>query len=266
MTPAGRLDGRTALVAGGSSGIGAATAGMLAGLGARVAVAGRRAELLARVAEDIRLAGGDAAALPVDLARDGAAEECAAAAQAVLGPIDLLVYSAAMVRIGPLHETEPRHWDLMTRLNVTVPFQFARALLPGMRARRYGWIVAVGSYAGLEAVPGTGAYGVTKSALHRLTELVALEGRDHGVRAAAVCPGWVRTGLSADPVGLGVPEEELLSPQDVAAAVAWIVTTPPHVAVGPLVPIAPVSSRADAKSTLTRYAAAREPAGGAVHA
>jgi NADP-dependent 3-hydroxy acid dehydrogenase YdfG len=249
------LAGRVALIAGGTSGIGAATALALAREGASVAVVGRRAALAEQVAVAVRERGVRALAIVADLAADGGVASCVEAVREGLGPVDVLVYSAAAVRLGPLHATAPRHWDLMLRLNLTVPFLLVRALLPEMLQRGQGWVVTIGSAAGLEAVPGTGGYGVTKAALHRLIELVAEEGRDRGVRAAAVCPGWVRTALADDPSLRGVPEEEVLVPEDVAETVAWAVTRPARMGVGPLIPVVPVSPRADARNGLIRYVA-----------
>lgn len=251
---AGPLAGRTALVAGGSSGIGAATAVALAREGAAVAIAARRAAELGEVADAVREHGARALTVQADFAAADGVASCVETVRDRLGHIDLLVYSAAAVRLGPVHETAPRHWDLMLTLNLTAPFLLVRELMPSMLDRGYGWVVTIGSAAGLQAVPGTGGYGVTKAALHRLTELVAEEGRDRGVRAAAVCPGWVRTRLAADPASQGVPEADVLSAQDVAETVAWVVTRPARMAVGPLVPVAPVASRADAVGGLSRFA------------
>ncbi|HEV3170466.1 MAG TPA: SDR family oxidoreductase [Actinocrinis sp.] len=248
------LAGRTALVAGGSSGIGAATAVALAREGADVAIAARRAVELTEVADAVRAHGARALTVLADFAADDGVASCVETVRDRLGPIDLLIYSAAAVRLGAVHETALRHWDLMLRLNLTAPFLLVRELMPSMLERGHGWMVMIGSAAGLEAVPGTGGYGVTKAALHQLTELVAEEGRDHGVRAAAICPGWVRTGLAADPASQGVPETDVLTAEDVADTVAWLVTRPARMNVGPLIPVAPVASRADANRGLTRYA------------
>ncbi|WP_078591923.1 SDR family NAD(P)-dependent oxidoreductase [Streptomyces megasporus] len=244
-----------ALVAGASSGIGAATAVALAAPGTSVALVGRRAAELAETAAAVRARGGRALELRVDLGADDGPAEAVSRTEAELGPVDLLVCSAAAIRLSRVHETDPRHWERQLRLNLTVPFLLARLVLPGMRARRRGWIVNIGSGVGAEVVPGSGAYGVSKHALNRLTELIHQENRDHGIRAVAVSPGWVDTRLAARPEGLGVEREELLTPEDIAETVAWLVSRPARVSTGPLLRVEPTAGRADAAAAMTRHLA-----------
>ncbi|CAM5692669.1 hypothetical protein SMICM304S_03940 [Streptomyces microflavus] len=156
-----------ALVAGASSGIGAAVARRLAARGSAVALVGRREAELKEVAESIRAAGGTALPLPLDLAEPGAPAEAVAATAAGLGPVGLLVCSAGAIRLAAIHETEERHWERQLRINLTVPFLLAREVLPGMRERRYGWVVNIGSGVGSEVVPGSGGYGVSKTPVLR---------------------------------------------------------------------------------------------------
>lgn len=247
------LSGQVALVAGASSGIGAATAETLARAGAAVALCGRRTAELGEVTARISAAGGHAIPITVDLVTADAVRTLVEATRERLGSVDILVCSAAMVRLADVHEIDPRHWELMHRLNVTVPFLLAREVLPGMRRRGHGWIVNISSATGLEPVPGSGAYGVTKAALNHLTELITEENRDHGVRAAAVCPGWVMTRLSPDPHDHDLAESDLLTPQDVAQTVEWIVTRPARMSVGPIVHVAPTTRRAATRHTLTGH-------------
>jgi NAD(P)-dependent dehydrogenase (short-subunit alcohol dehydrogenase family) len=205
-----------ALVAGASSGIGAAVARRLAARGCAVALVGRRARELESVAAGIRADGGSALPIALDLAADGAPEEAVERTEDLLGPVELLVCSAGAIQLADVHETEPRHWELQLRVNLTLPFLLARLVLWGMRERGRGWIVTIGSGIGSETVPGTGAYGVSKHALNRLTALIHEENRDHGVRAVTVSPGWVATRLAARPADLGVASEDILTPDDIA--------------------------------------------------
>ena len=249
------LAGRVALVTGGSSGIGAATARALGALGACVAVVGRRERLLEEVADGIRRDGGVAVPVPADLTRPGAPATAVRRTRELLGPVRILVNAAGAARLGRLEDVTDRQWDLLLRLNLTVPFQLVREVLPDMRSCGQGWFVAVGSDVGVAAVPGTGAYGVSKSALNRLVELVDAEHRDDGIRSVAICPGWVRTDLAAVPEALRVPSEEVLTPQDVAGTVAWIVASPSRLRLGPVVPLTPASSRADTRRAVGDYLA-----------
>ena len=252
----------TALVTGASSGIGAAVAERLAARGHAVAMVGRRAAPLAELHARIRARGGTALPLPLDLLDPGAPQEAVARAEAELGPIDVLTCSAGTVRLAEIHESEERHWERQLRLNLTVPFLLARQVLPGMRRRRHGWIVNVGSGVGCEeAVPGSGGYGVSKYALHRLTELVQQENRGHGVRAVTVAPGWVGTRLAADPADLDVPAAEILVPEDIARTVAWLLDQPARMSLGPLVRVDASSPRASAERAMSRHIARGREAG-----
>ncbi|MEI7030368.1 SDR family oxidoreductase [Streptomyces pratensis] len=242
-----------ALVAGASSGIGAAVARRLAARGSAVALVGRREAALKEVAESIRTVGGTALPLALDLAEPGAPARAVAAAEAGLGPVGVLVCSAGAIRLAGVHETEERHWERQLRINLTVPFLLARQVLPGMRERGSGWIVTIGSGVGCEVVAGSGGYGVSKHAVHRLTELIHEENRDHGVRAVTVAPGWVSTRLAARPSDLGVPDEQVLDAQDIADTVAWLLDRPARMSVGPLIRVEPSASRAAAGTAMTRH-------------
>lgn len=248
-----------ALVAGSSSGIGSATARAIAGLGTSVALVGRRAEQLEQVAATIKADGGHALAVPADLSAAGACAEVVERVRDTCGPVELLVCSAATIRLGDIHTTELSSWERQLRLNLTVPFALARLVLPEMRARGRGWIVNIGSGVGSSVVPGSGAYGVSKYALHRLTELIHEENRDHGVRAYVVNPGWVDTRLAARPEALGVDPSELLQPEDIADTVAWLVTRPARVSVGPVVRVEAAASQADSATAMTRHVASSAP-------
>lgn len=243
-----------ALVAGASSGIGAASARALAALGTAVALVGRRAAELEKEAAAIGERGGRAVALPLDLAApDGPAEAVVRAEETLGGPVELLLCSAATIRLAPVHETDPASWERQMRLNLTVPYLLAHHVLPGMRARRRGWIITIGSGVGATPVPGSGAYGVSKCALNRLTELIHEENRDHGVRTYGISPGWVDTRLAARPESLGVARDELLRPEDIAETVTWLVQRPAHIATGPLLRVEPAAGRADAAAAMTRH-------------
>ncbi|MCW7943686.1 acetoacetyl-CoA reductase [Streptomyces hygroscopicus] len=248
-----------ALVAGGSSGIGAAVARTLAARGSVVALVGRRPRELTSVAAGIRTDGGIALPIPLDLAADGGPEEAVARTEDMLGPVELLVCSAGAIRLADVHETEPRHWELQLRVNVTVPFLLARRVLPGMRERGRGWIVTIGSGVGCETVPGSGAYGVSKHALNRLTALIHEENRDLGVRAVTVSPGWVATRLAARPADLGVNSEVVLTPEDIADTVEWLVDRPARMSVGPLIRVEAAARHADAAAAMTQHVGARCP-------
>ncbi|MEE1942784.1 SDR family oxidoreductase [Streptomyces sp. TRM 70361] len=255
------LAGRLALITGASSGIGASTAVELARAGADVALVGRRENLLAQVRRrvlDEQVAGH---AVPMDLSVPDAPSRLVERVREAAGrDVDILVNNAAVARSGPMHQVAPRHWDLALRMNLTVPFQLANALLPAMRERGHGWVVNIGSVGGLRPLPGAGPYSVSKHALHYLTELLDLENRPAGVRALCLCPGWVRTEMALEPEQVGVDEELLVSADEFAQVVRWAVTLPARVSVGPVIPVYPTSDRAALDTVWQRLlGGARQP-------
>ncbi|WP_162872711.1 SDR family oxidoreductase [Austwickia chelonae] len=244
---------RTALVLGASSGVGAAVARMLAGSGHTVSLCARRERELKAICDDITASGGHAVKLARDLSVPGAAEEVVRWTQDELGEIDILVSCAGMARLSPLHEYRFQWWERQLRLNSLVNVEAAAAVLPSMRARRSGWIIIIGSAAGLSAVPGTGGYGVSKAAAHHVAKVLCAENRGHGIHVHALCPGWVRTELAADPHTLGVPEELLLQAEDIAEVVRWLVALPARVQIGPVIEVQPLDPAADATAGIARF-------------
>jgi len=189
----GRLDGKVAVITGGGTGIGAATATRFRAEGADVLVMGRRPEPLARVA----MATG---AVPITGDAANAEDAKAAVRTAVerFGGLDILVANAGGGGGGGVLETDDRRWDEGIRLNLSTAFITAREALPALLDRGGGAIVLVSSLAGLFAGPAMAAYVTAKHALIGLTRSLARDYGPHGVRVNAVCPGWVRTAIGDD--------------------------------------------------------------------
>ena len=179
-----------ALVTGGGTGIGAAVARRLAADGYGVAVAGRRLEPLAQVADEI---GGIAVA--GDCGEPAGAETAVRTAVEELGGLDALVYCAGVSHSGSVVEQTPESWDAVLRTNLTGAFLTARAALPHLE-QRGGSVVAVSSLAGLRAGPDSSAYCTSKAGLNMLVQSIAVDFGPRGVRANAVCPGWIRTPMA----------------------------------------------------------------------
>jgi short-subunit dehydrogenase len=185
--------GVRALVTGASSGIGRALARRLAREGARVALVARRAEELEAAAAEINGAGGEALALPCDVAEREQVERCAARAREAWGGIDLLVNNA-----GYGHHRRFLDWDVadierMMRVNYLGTVYFTKALLPQMVEQRRGWLVFVSSVAGKIAPPEESAYAASKFAMAGLASSLSFEVEDAGVHVLTVCPGIIRT-------------------------------------------------------------------------
>ena len=220
------LAGRSALVTGATSGIGAACARALASAGAEVFLVARRRDLLARIADEI--GGHD---LPADLADDGQVENLSAEVAARLGGTpDILVHAAGVFSLAPLHETGVEDLDRSLTVNLRSAFLLARAFLPGMLRRNRGHIVLVGSVAGRTAFPGNSAYSASKFGLRGMHEVLREETRGTGVRTSLVEPGACDTPLW-DPIdrdrhpGLP-PRDGMLEAGQVAEAILFLVTRP----------------------------------------
>ena len=221
MTPAGGV----ALVTGGGRGIGEAIAARLSTGGWRVAVAARSADALARVAETT-----GAFPVQVDVADATAVSAAVAQVEAELGPLTLLVNNAGAPGVGgPTWEKEPTDWWHVFEVNVLGTFHCARAVLPGMLARRSGRIVNVGSNAAFFALEDDwdnridSAYLASKAAVVRLTEALASEARAGGVSVFAISPGMVKTAMT-EPVFADLWDEPEVwaTPQLTAELVAFL--------------------------------------------
>jgi NAD(P)-dependent dehydrogenase (short-subunit alcohol dehydrogenase family) len=190
------LTGKAALVTGASSGIGAATAAVLAELGAKVALAyHRNAEGAEKVAREIAAAGGKAIAIRADVRRSEEIRAMAARAVKEFGAIDILVNNAgSLVERLKLAEMTEEKWDDVMRLNLTSAMLCAQAVAPGMIERKSGAIVNVASIAGRNGGgAGAGVYSTAKGGLITLTKSLAKELGPHGVRVNAISPGVIDT-------------------------------------------------------------------------
>jgi NAD(P)-dependent dehydrogenase (short-subunit alcohol dehydrogenase family) len=183
---------RCAVVTGAATGIGRATAHALARDGYAVALVGRRAEPLEELADELRQSGADAIAAPADVASPEQAAAAIAAAVERFGGIDALVNNAGVGDSGPLLEESLERWEETLRINLTGAFLTTQLALPHLIERR-GAIVNVASINGVLAGPGWTSYCVSKAGLIMLAKCIANDYGREGVRANAVCPGWVRT-------------------------------------------------------------------------
>ncbi|WP_308201118.1 SDR family NAD(P)-dependent oxidoreductase [Paractinoplanes maris] len=193
------LDGRTAMVTGGSSGIGRAIAVALGQAGARVILVARRPEPMAEVIEELRGFGAEGHAISADLADRAAVKQVVSAYEAP----DILVNSAAVNRRPPLGELTEDDWDVTMAANLTAPFLLGQAFGPRMADRGWGRIINIVSQQAFRAYGNSGAYGASKAGLVGLTRSQAEAWSAHGVCCNAIAPGVVHTPLTepvfADP-------------------------------------------------------------------
>ncbi len=240
-----RLTGAVALVTGASSGIGAATAMRLATLGATVVLVARRQDRLEEVAERLRADGGTALVLPRDLSDRAQAEDAVERAVVELGRLDVLVNNAGLMLLGPSDGAPAEEWQRMLDVNVSALLHTTRAALPhllraaGAGPRRVADLVNVSSTAGRVARPGGAVYALTKFGVGAFTESLRKEHTRRHLRVGVVEPGGTATELMSHlrpevRDALSGDDTERLRPEDVADAIAYMVTRPRHVAVNEL--------------------------------
>jgi NAD(P)-dependent dehydrogenase (short-subunit alcohol dehydrogenase family) len=223
------LNGLTALVTGSTSGIGRATADVLAQRGAYVILSGRNAARGEAAVAEIRAAGGKAEFVQADLTDAASARELAARAVSFTGSIDILVNNAGIYPFQSTVETAEELFDAVHNLNVKVPFFLTAELAPAMLERGHGSIINLSTIAARKGLPGAAAYGSSKAALDQLTRTWASEYGPSGVRVNAVVPGIIETeGVQA---GLGEDRSAFVAitplgrvgrPAEVANAVAFL--------------------------------------------
>lgn len=216
------LAGKTALVTGATSGIGRATAVLLAQQGATVLVHGRSAARGAEVVEQIVADGGSARFVQADLTDPDDVERLAADS----GDVDILVNNAGTVWFGPTPDIELGVYDELFDANVRATYLLTAALIPGLIRRGGGSIVNVSSMAGKIGMAGGAAYGATKAAVASFAQAWAAELAQYGIRANAVAPGPIFTPIQSetDTASLGstTPLARGGKPEEIAEAIAFL--------------------------------------------
>jgi NADP-dependent 3-hydroxy acid dehydrogenase YdfG len=240
------LDGAVALVTGASSGIGEATARMLAGRGAAVAMAARRTDRLEALGGEIAADGGTALPVELDLSVREQAEAAVARTVEELGRIDVLVNNAGVMLLGPMLEAPVEEWQQMVEVNLLGLMYMTKAAIPhlleaaeGERSiRGVADVVNISSVAGRIARRDSGVYNATKFGVGAFSESLRQEVTGRHVRVSLIEPGAVATELQGHNRA-GVKEEiekrfeemEILQAEDIAEAIEFVVTRPAHVAV-----------------------------------
>lgn len=226
------LEKGTAMITGGGSGIGRATALMLARMGAPVAIADIDAAAIAETAAEIRDNGGDALAVLIDVQDKASVNAAFEKVEAWRGPVTILVNSAGILRVEPFDDFDIDSWNRVFAVNVTGSFLCGQRAAPGMKTAGYGRIVNLSSISGFRAGVGRTAYGTSKAAIAGLTRQMALELGRHGITANAVAPGATATPMTHDaytdetrasllPM---IPSGFIADPEDIAAAIVFLVS------------------------------------------
>ncbi|WP_367846889.1 SDR family NAD(P)-dependent oxidoreductase [Rhodoferax sp. WC2427] len=192
-----QLDGQVCAVTGAASGIGAAIARSLAQAGARVALLDRDLAGCEHIASELTAQGASALAVACDVASEASVQAAAQQVQAAWGPAYALINNAGMLRAGGLAEVSLDDWNAVLAVNLTGYLLCARAFGAQMRQAGRGSLVHVASVSGLTPQTHSGAYSASKAGVLLLSRQLAVEWGPQGVRSNAVCPGMVRTALSA---------------------------------------------------------------------
>jgi meso-butanediol dehydrogenase/(S,S)-butanediol dehydrogenase/diacetyl reductase len=183
-----RLENKVTLITGGGSGVGAAVARLFAREGAKVVVTGRRPEPIAAVAAEV-----EGVSVAGDTSDPAHAPEAVAAAVSAFGGLDVVVACAGMGIEGSVGDMDDEHWQRVFDVNLTGPMMITRAALPVMLERGGGSVVLVSSTNAMVAAPASAAYDVSKSGLNGLARAIAVDYGPRGIRANALCPGWIIT-------------------------------------------------------------------------
>ncbi len=198
MTDATRLEGRTALVTGASSGLGRHFSLVLARAGARVAIGARRMDRLVSLAEEIRAVGGEALLVELDVTDGVSIEQAVEQTADAMAGIDILVNNAGIVVAKPALDLTADDWDATITTNLRGAFLVAQAVARRMSGTGGGSIINIASIAGLRTGGHLAAYAASKAGLIHLTKNLAVELARNGIRVNALAPGYIETELNAE--------------------------------------------------------------------
>jgi NAD(P)-dependent dehydrogenase (short-subunit alcohol dehydrogenase family) len=232
------LQGKTALVTGGTSGIGRAVAERLAGQGAEVIVSGRDQDRGAEVVAAIESAGGKARFVAADLA---SFEDVKRLAEAT-SDVDVLVNNAGLFPGGPTDQTTEEAFDVTFDVNVKAPFFLTAVIAPRMAKKGGGSIINISTMAATIGMNGLAAYGASKAAVESLTKAWTAEYAAHGVRVNTVAPGPTRTPASTamgemfDVLASSTPAGHGATPEEIAAAVTFLASDDASFIYGAILP------------------------------
>jgi NADP-dependent 3-hydroxy acid dehydrogenase YdfG len=233
------IEGKVVAITGASSGIGEATALLLAERGAAVVLGARRTERLDKLAAGIRDGGGRAVSLSADVTRREDLDRLVGRAVEEFGRLDVLLSNAGISKIGPVADLDVDGWLAMIDVNLRGVLHGIAAALPVFRRQGQGHFVTTVSTAGLKIVPTMAVYAATKNAVRTLLEGLRQESTDGVVRTTSISPGYVRTEL-ADSIDDPQVREQIrqgmaefaIAPQAVAGAIAFAIDQPRDVEIG----------------------------------
>ena len=216
------LQGKKAIITGGSTELAGAVALALAQAGVNICLCGRQADLLAISVERIKQTGGKAFFVESSLGSLEEAQEVVNQTKSAFGGLDILILISPFWSGGMIHSHNVKTWDLVMDANLREPFLMSRAALPTLREQKHGEVMAIGSDSAMGIYPQDGAYAVAMHGLTTLMELIRAENAEFGIRAHILSPGLA---VSAPFDAEGKPN---LTTNDVAEWVLWLLTRPNH--------------------------------------
>jgi NADP-dependent 3-hydroxy acid dehydrogenase YdfG len=235
------IKGKVVAITGASSGIGEATAVLLAGRGAKLILGARRSDRLEALVDRIATAGGQAFYVPTDVTRRGDLANLVKAACARFGKLDVFINNAGIGPISLLDDLRVEDWEAMIDVNLKGVLYGIAAALPVFRKQGFGHFVNIISTAGLKIVPQQVVYAATKNAVRTITEGLRQEAGDK-LRVTGISPGFIHTDFAesmTDPdvkaQMLGARDKMAISPDAIARAIAFAIEQPPDVDVGDIV-------------------------------
>jgi len=217
------LKGKTALITGASSGIGEAAARLLCNAGAEIFLTARREEKLLALQQELTNAGGKAAYIACDIAKETSPEKIISGCIEKFGKLDILINNAGRAVNKPVSETDAAIWDEMMALNARAPFLMCKHALPCLEQSSAATVINICSNVGINTYAGQSAYGASKHALRGFTQAFSKEAFASGIRVHLLSPGGVDTDLATD-VRPDLDRTILSKPEELAEIILFLLT------------------------------------------